>query len=619
MTKWFTVGSSYRRFGAALLAFSLIVAGSGGAHAAAPSPAKAGLWSAPFAEKSLFARRPPRTPAESKEIPPAVSMAVLPDGRVIYWGGLEGLEDSAAPLALDAGRSAKLSRARLLDLRHGKPSWTTPVPETGPSDDMFCADQRLLASGKLVIAGGTIYKNDPVDLTPATGKDGPGGTAELIGSKATRIFDPQTGRFTSGRPMHFGRWYPTLLTLPNGELFIASGVERLLYNAPTMSHESGENAFTNVAQLEMFTPSQRKWKLLPERSDTTLPLFARMHLMPDGTVFYSGTGQMWAPFGQSRDEAMWNFLKSFDPRTKAWTTLGMGVFGARSGAFSVLLPLKPPYKQARVLVAGGTIGTSPGGYVATDVSEVITVEGGEAMSTRGPDLVNPRWYSSGVLLPDGGVLALSGANSDEVLEPGYEFPVRQAELYDGKKWIPLSSGGRDRTYHNTAVLLPDGSVLVGGHSPINSGYGPKGDNTTHDAVGTANNLKDPSFEIFRPPYLFRGPRPSITRVDRGLTWNQSFFVDTPQASRIQRVVLVRLPSTTHVTDADMREIELPFKSASESRLSVQSPPNANVAPPGFYYVFVLTGNGQGLTPSKARIVRVASQPLSDAAPAPMGR
>jgi hypothetical protein len=168
------------------------------------------------------------------------------------------------------------------------------------------------------------------------------------------------------------------------------------------------------------------------------------------------------------------------------------------------------------------------------------------------------------------------------------------------------------------VLLPDASVLVGGHSPINMGYGSKGDNTLHDAIGTANNLKDPSFEVFRPPYLFRGTRAHITGVQRGITWGQRFAVDTPDAARVKRVVLVHLPATTHVTDADMRSIELVARPAGSNRLVATAPPSANVAPPGFYYLFLLTNDGHGLVPSKARIVRVAQTPLSGTAPAPMG-
>ena len=105
------------------------------------------------------------------------------------------------------------------------------------------------------------------------------------------------------------------------------------------------------------------------------------------------------------------------------------------------------------------------------------------------------------------------------------------ELFNGKEWVPLAKAGRVRTYHNSAILLPDGSILVGGHSPINTGYGAKGDNSAEAVTGT-NNLKDPSLEILKPPYLFRGPRPKITDAQRGIRWGERFSIGA-DASRLR--------------------------------------------------------------------------------------
>jgi galactose oxidase-like protein len=142
-------------------------------------------------------------------------------------------------------------------------------------------------------------------------------------------------------------------------------------------------------------------------------------------------------------------------------------------------------------------------------------------------------------------------------------------------------------------------VLVGGHSPIWTGYG-----ATHDFIHgvTANNDKDPSFEVFSPPYLFKGPRPAISGVQSGIAWGSSFSIDTPNASSIGQVVLSRLPSQQHITDSDARTLRLNF-SASGSTLNAIAPPSGNVAPPGYYYLFILNKSG---VPSVARIVQVGS-------------
>ncbi|MGH2735707.1 MAG: galactose oxidase-like domain-containing protein [Actinomycetota bacterium] len=594
---------------AALAMLTATVAGAPTATGAAGAKAEAvGEWGKPFAELPEFGKRPPNTIEESLEVPPAVSMAMLPDGRVVYWGGLEGIENSAVPVAADGGRALIDSRVRVLDLNGGNPRWSRTTPGTGPAHDMFCADQRLLADGRLLVVGGTIWRADPVDLTPVAGEDGPaGGTLELFGSDAVRLFDPDSDSWRKGRDfMRHHRWYPTLITLGSGDLFIASGVARLIYNY------SGQN----VNATETYEARSGEVKQNGESAATSLPLFPRLHLLPDGNVFYGGVGQMWGPFGQAVDEALWAIHKSYDPKKKTWTPSGIGSYGARSGAFSVLLPLKPPYKTAEILVGGGTLGSSPGSYVANDLTEVITVKDGSSTSEAGPSLTTPRWYSSGVLLPDGNVVALSGADRDEVILPGSESPVTRAEMFDGKKWVPLANAQRVRTYHNTAMLLADGSILVGGHAPINTGYGATGDNSAQPVTGT-NNLKDPSFEIFKPPYLFRGPRPSITHLQKGIAWGERFEIGT-SGERIKKVVLTHLPAVTHITDADQRSVELEF-SQRGGRLEAAAPSSPDVAPPGYYYLFVLSDNGRGLTPSRARIVRVGDRPAGGEALAPMGR
>jgi hypothetical protein len=325
---------------------------------------------------------------------------------------------------------------------------------------------------------------------------------------------------------------------------------------------------------------------------------------------------MWGPFGQAYDEALWMSHKIYDPRENTWVTSGSGSYGARSGAFSVMLPLKPPYKKARILVGGGTLGSSPGSYVATDLSEIITVKNGISTSVPTEPMNNPRWYSSGVLLPTGRVLAFSGADKDEVIAPATESPVKQAELWTGKKWRPLGEAGRIRTYHNSAMLLADGRVLIGGHAPINEGYGATGD--AAPPTGT-NNLKDPSFEIYSPPYLYRGRRPKITKVQKGIGWGNGFNVSVSRADNIKKVVLMHLPSVTHITDPDMRAVQLKFSATGPRRLHVKAPPSGNVAPPGYYYLFVMKKNGdKNVIPSKARVVTVGAQAAGGQAPAPMG-
>jgi hypothetical protein len=570
----------------------------------------AGCWLPAFSENGTFNDAAPDTEEESAMYPTAVSAAVLPSGKVVYWNGIEGSENLNGPLATSMPHP-NASRTRLVDLssylRTGADPrntavWSVPTPEDGGGGDLFCADQRHLSDGRVLAVGGTDWET--VIANPASP---PEGALELFGRKNARIYNPATNTWTQAASMHKGRWYPTMLTLPDGRMFVAGGVERLVYNypgAPTSSPDQPDGTLDNVNETEVFDPATGAWTLNGPTGNQSLPLFARMHLLPNGKIFYDATGQMWGPAGQSVNEASWNYQKFYDPATNTWTDVPLPTV-ARSGVFSLMLPLRPPYTSAEILIGGGTLGTSPGLYAAVNLVEKVTLTAADTVTRSTlPPLNNRRWYSSGVVLPTGEVLAFSGADKDEVILPGSEVPVRQAELWDPatQGWTALSSGSRDRTYHNSAVLLPDGSILVGGHSPIVNGYGQ--DHSTNP--GFANNFKDPSFEIFKPPYLFRGSRPEFTKqLPATLRRSESypFRVSGNGADPSLKVVLTKLPATTHITDADQRTVELPLTGRSDKR-SFQVPSSRTLLPPGYYYVFAVRDNGQGPTPSHAQIVRI---------------
>jgi hypothetical protein len=278
-----------------------------------------------------------------------------------------------------------------------------------------------------------------------------------------------------------------------------------------------------------------------------------------------------------------------------------------------MLPLRPDkkgdYSEAEFLSAGGTVGTSPGSYVSVPTSAITTVTTGAAdeVATRATANLNQsRWYSTAIPLPTGEVIAFSGADRDEVVAPGTGFATTQAELFDPKTetWTPLASSPHERTYHNSATLLPDGRVLVGGHAPISTLYGK---NMTIPGGFSPNDGRDPSFEIFSPPYLFRGPRPSIEKAPREVGYGATLKITTDRpASDIESVVLVRNPTNTHLVVGDQRTVVLPVVSSHGRVLQVIAPPSGNVAPPGPYMLFVNAKHSDGAIPSVSRQVWIRS-------------
>src|SRR5438552_2900267 len=223
------------------LFFLLAFLPGGSSHAAGgPTPAQVGSFSRPFVEPGPNCHRERVGGRETKVCKPAaVSVVVLPDGRVLYWDGLEGFENIQHSTVAEAGDAAVNDQSRVLDLRG--PSWSTPEPGDGganpngyddeylypnapaPLDQvfndkgrapgaLFCSDQVLLANGDVMTTGGTSYYSEP--HVPGTDY----GVAELEGLKNTRIFHPATGRWSQTGSMHYGRWYPGVVTLPSGDV-----------------------------------------------------------------------------------------------------------------------------------------------------------------------------------------------------------------------------------------------------------------------------------------------------------------------------------------------------------------------------------------------------------------
>ena len=98
-------------------------------------------------------------------------------------------------------------------------------------------------------------------------------------------------------------------------------------------------------------------------------------------------------------------------------------------------------------------------------------------------------------------------------------------------------------------------------------------------------------EIYKPAYLFNSSgglatRPTITSAPSAISWNGSFTVSTPDAANISSVVLVRPGAPTHAFDMEQRLVGMSFTIGSGT-LTVTAPPNGNIAPPGYYMLFLV--------------------------------
>jgi len=140
----------------------------------------------------------------------------------------------------------------------------------------------------------------------------------------------------------------------------------------------------------------------------------------------------------------------------------------------------------------------------------------------------------------------------------------------------------DRLYHASALLLPDGRVMTAGSNPD-------------------RRINELRIELFRPPYLFMGERPKISRYPTRITYGQQYEIETPNADNITDIVLLRTTVTTHCVNTEQRYVGLEFVQKNHNMLLATVPSNRNIIPPGYYMLFIIK---EGDIPSIARFVLV---------------
>jgi len=227
---------------------------------------------------------------------------------------------------------------------------------------------------------------------------------------------------------------------------------------------------------------------------------------------------------------------------------------------SVLLPLRPPAYTPRVLIAGGDF--APAQQTAEWIDLSLAIPTWQAL----PDLNEARPHQvNSVLLPDGRVMVAGGIDATDG-GPTEIFDPRDPDA----GWELCATMSIPRGYHSAAILLADGSVLMGGDRP---GQWKSGETTQH--------------ERYFPSY-FSLARPLINAAPVAVAYGAQFAVQTPSPASIAEAVLIRPGAVTHGFNMSQRLIECAIVGVTPTEVRLQAPPDGNVAPPGHYLLFILT-------------------------------
>lgn len=610
----------------------LLLAGTGGMTQALGTPA---LPTALEKAEAADERGEWKEPFDS-EIP-AVNLALTPDGDVIYYSGTEanhsheGDEDEPHVHGDDASyftRYPNRSESRVYDPSTGDIS----EPGGDPVVDLFCSGTTVRPEGDVLTVGGTDWRIFGDDGQPIV--DNP----EVRGTDEVFTFSAENDDWTSQPDLNVRRWYPTVIETADGGALAAAGIKNL------------SEANTHNAYLEKLDPGEKEWDLIEpsiqvaegvsvdhmgqsgntELAVANLPMYPKLFVVPsgpyEGQILYPANGDLWAPFGERPEEAIWGTHQVIDPNSGNVTIAGASPFSARNLGNAVPLMLDPDDGyDLEILSLGGTLERTG---AATPTAEIVDASEEKITSEPVEPMDNPRWNPNSVLLPTGDVLTVGGAAFDNVLVHGQDkAPILEAELFDAEErtWKTMASMSLPRDYHSTAVLLPSGEVLVGGHVPL---IVPPRD-IRENVPGQDQRAVD-KFEVFTPPYLKQGSETraeitgsnkepadpgqeeAVASVDHG----ESFTVGVTgieDKADVESAVLIKPGAVTHTVDADQRGVRLEitdtFRSGGEVKVTLQAPPNPNVAPPGHYMLFVNEDVGDGVYPSPAEFIALGDDSL----------
>lgn len=409
------------------------------------------------------------------------------------------------------------------------------IPNAAEGYSVLCGGHSFLSDGRLLVVGGGGY--------------GPHSKAKW-GYK----FDPVAKSWSrTAGSMTDHRWYPTVLTL--GDQRMGNSHEILV----VCGHGGGD--------MEIYNEGTDSFAEIVSGDNKPFPeLYPGLHLLPNHNIFYTRTG--WAsagpgggPFSSASDDQS-AFFTLTGSNTGVWNDIApkLPTMPDRSKGMSVMI-LSNTAPYVRILVMGGADPSTNNTYELIDATSLSPVANWGAANTF-PDGEH-RSLCSGVLLPDGNVFLCGGIN--RINSPCTLFNPQT------NTWSPMDELPSIRDYHSAAVLLPSGKVMMAGW----------------------NNTK---IEIYSPPYLFNGTRPVISTAPSLVHHGQSFTIESPDASSIVKVVLVRPMAITHQTDTEQKVLEMPYihDHANPTRLTLTAPHGGHphsLAQQGYYMMFAINITG----------------------------
>jgi hypothetical protein len=364
------------------------------------------------------------------------------------------------------------------------------------------------------------------------------GTSPNRGTKTQYAFNFVTETYQKLADMAVGRWYPSVVTMSDGRQLITSGYDV-------------NGATTNV--VEVFDPKTNVTsRLTPTRR---LPLYPRtFQTSKPGEIFYAG------PSGPG----FWNpvtgaFKAVANPAASRGTAFGSCFVG--------------DVRDQNLMIMGG-------GWPATATTSVIDLDAATPAYRAGPALTAAKAYLSCVNLPDGTLFEANGGADNTIAAASRNTALLTSLAGPWQAMSPLPTG-EHRLYHSLLYLQDDGRVVSV---------------TSNRTGGTANQSR--THLVYSPPYLSKGPRPTITGHPTEVRYGGTYAVDATATTgrTVTRITVTTAPSATHSTDLNQRYLSLPRVNGS-----ITFPTQPTIMPPGWYRIWAVDNAN---VPSVAKWVHI---------------
>ncbi|XP_042978456.1 aldehyde oxidase GLOX [Carya illinoinensis] len=497
----------------------------------------------------------------------AMHMQLLKNDKVIIF---DRMDTGPSNLSLPIGESCVLKRKKPADCTAHSLLYDLISGTVRPllvKTDTWCSSGAVFPDGTLVQTGG--YHD---------------------GDRVVRKFTPCDDETCDWKELRWGlenrRWYATNQLLPDGRVIIMGGRQVYTYEFFPKSSVKGSSS------------SSYYMSFLRETTDRYADennLYPFLHLMPDGNLFVFANKRS-ILFDYKRNRVVKEFPVIPGKFKRNYPSTGS----------SVLLPLRlngTDFPEAEVMVCGGA---PEGAFNMSDTFHVFISASNTCGRLRVTDpkpqwvmeeMPMPRIMSDMILLPTGDLILINGAMNgtagwEDAMNPVYH-PVlyRPNDPRPERRFVVLNPSMIPRMYHSTAILLSDGSILVGGSNPHQK-Y-----NFTARPFPTELSL-----EAYRPYYMyprFSPQRPSILSVESeemsisyGQTFWATFVLNMYRPESGISVALIAPSFTTHSLAMNQRMVILEVTGLEQLsiltyKITVNGPPTATVAPPGYYMFFVV--------------------------------